>query len=188
MTFSPAMEHRIEVAPSGRATCKSCGQSIAKGVLRLGEEYASQFGDEGVAIRWHHLACGAAKKPTVLKEAMERFSGEIPDRAALEATMSAAASKKPAAAAGALPNADLAPTGRAKCIQCGNAIEKGSVRIGVEREVDTGSFTTKGAGYLHPACTEAWAKGGYPAGLPALIAAIQANTALETLPAPFAKA
>ena len=30
--------------------------------------------------------------------------------------------------------------------------KKGWLRIAVEREVDTGSFTTTGPGYLHPAC------------------------------------
>lgn len=177
------MEHRIEVAPSGRATCKSCGKTIAKGELRLGEQYASQFGSDGFAIRWHHLLCGAQKLPDVLKTAMGSYSADIPNRAELEAAMSAPSKGKKVSAA--LPNADLAPTGRAKCIQCGEAIEKGSVRIGVEREVDTGAFVTKGAGYLHPACVSAWAEAEWDGELDELVAQVQANTSLETLPAPF---
>jgi hypothetical protein len=35
---------------------------------------------------------------------------------------------------------------------CNNTIAKGELRVAVEREVDTGSFVTKGAGYLHPGC------------------------------------
>lgn len=178
------MDHRLEVAPSGRATCKTCGKSIAKGELRLGEEYESQFGSEGVAIRWHHLPCGAKKVPAVLKAAMDAYSGDIPNRAELEAAMSAPAKPSKGASA-ALPNADRAPTGRAKCIHCGAAIEKRAVRIAVEREVDTGAFVTKGAGYLHPACAEAWAEIAWEAGLDDLIAQVQANTELDSLPAPF---
>ena len=37
-------------------------------------------------------------------------------------------------------------------MQCNESIPKGELRVAVEREVDTGSFVTKGAGYLHPAC------------------------------------
>lgn len=181
------MEHRIEVAPSGRASCRTCGASIAKGELRLGEEYASQFGDGGVAIRWHHLACAAkGKLAPLLREAMASYAGEIPDREALEAAMESG--KKPSAGTGALPSADLAPTGRAKCLQCAAAIAKGSVRIAIEREVDTGAFVTKGAGYLHPGCCEAWAASGWEAGLDDLCARVRANTGLGALPPPFGDA
>lgn len=179
------MNHRIEVAPSGRATCKTCGKAIAKGELRLGEEYSSQFGSEGFAIRWHHLPCGAAKLPDVLKAAMASYGGEIANRAELEAAMQAPKAKAKTAT-GALPTADLAPTSRAKCIQCAAAIEKGTVRIGVEREVDTGAFVTKGAGYLHPACAAAWVENEWPAGLDDLVQRVKANTGLDALPAPFA--
>ena len=36
-------------------------------------------------------------------------------------------------------------------MQCEESIEKGTFRVAVEREVDTGTFVTRGAGYLHPA-------------------------------------
>lgn len=78
------MAHRIELSASGRATCKTCGARIDKATLRLGEEYASQFGDGGVAVRWHHLVCAADALPDVLRDAMASYEGEIPDRAALE--------------------------------------------------------------------------------------------------------
>ena len=186
------MEHRIELAPSGRATCKSCGSTIAKGELRLGEEYASQFGSNGVAIRWHHLLCAAGKIPAVLQHALGTYEGEIPNRDALDAAIAEKSAKGGKASAnagtGAFPSADLAPTSRAKCLACGEPILKGTVRIAVEREVDTGSFSTKGAGYLHPLCTEAWSEDGWDAGLADLIEKVKANTGLEGLPPPFGEA
>lgn len=182
------MEHRLEVAPSGRATCRTCNKPIAKGELRVGEEYASQFGSEGFAIRWHHTLCAAAKIPTVLQQAMASYTGDIPDREALEAAMSAGTKKAAQKGTGALPSADLAPTSRAKCMHCQEAIEKGTVRVGIEREVDTGSFVTKGAGYLHPACVEAWAEEGWEDGLEDLVARVKANTGLAALPPPFGEA
>jgi len=62
------------------------------------------------------------------------------------------AMKKGHAKPAGFPYADRAPTGRAKCMQCEEPIAKDAFRIAVEREVDTGSFVTRGAGYLHPKC------------------------------------
>ena len=53
---------------------------------------------------------------------------------------------------GGFPYVDRAPTGRAKCMQCEEAIEKGSFRVAVERELEIGGNVTRGAGYLHPRC------------------------------------
>src|SRR4051812_30835787 len=39
-----------------------------------------------------------------------------------------------------------------KCMLCDEAIAKGEWRVAVEREVDAGSFTRPGPGYLHPRC------------------------------------
>lgn len=180
------MSHRIETAPSGRATCKTCGNTIAKGDLRLGEEYPSQFGSNGMAIRWHHLGCAAGKLPTILREALGAYEGEVPNRDALETAMNAAPQKAEKKAA-TLPTAELAPTSRAKCIQCGEAIPKGSVRIGVEREVEAGAFMTKSAAYLHPACAEAWVE-AEGSDFDALVEQVRTNSALDALPDPFSAA
>lgn len=149
------MPHKLEISPSGRASCKTCSTAIPKGELRFGEAYKSQFSDE--AIRWHHLMCAAKKLPHELAEALASYETAIPNRAELDAVIEE--SKKTAKAKPkGFPHADRAPTSRAKCIVCSEAVEKGTLRVVVEREVDTGSFTTKGAGYLHPQCATAWAE------------------------------
>ena len=54
------MAHVIEPAKSGRASCRTCREPIAKGELRLGEEVPNTFSDSGEATHvWHHLACAA---------------------------------------------------------------------------------------------------------------------------------
>ena len=39
--------------------------------------------------------------------------------------------------------------------QCGEPIEKGSLRVAIEREIDTGAMVTRGAAYMHPKCVVA---------------------------------
>ena len=49
----------IELAKSGRSTCKKCGQPIEQGSLRVGKCFADEVGDERKI--WYHpgLAQGA---------------------------------------------------------------------------------------------------------------------------------
>ena len=148
------MEDIIEVAKSGRAKCKTCGEKIEKDDLRFGEAFVNTFSSSGgVSFRWNHLLCAAKAMPAKLEGALESWSGDVPDRAALDAAIAAAEQKK-GDGESAYPYADHAPTGRASCIVCGEKLEKGSVRVAVEREIDTGSFTRKGPGYLHPSCID----------------------------------
>ncbi|HSO39969.1 MAG TPA: hypothetical protein VLT33_45895 [Labilithrix sp.] len=147
------MAHTIEVAKSGRAGCRTCRNPIAKGELRFGEESANAFGEPGdMSYRWHHLKCAASKLPDELKTALAVHEGEIPDREELDKLMAEAVANKPPP----FPYADRAPTGRARCQACGEAIAKGALRVAIERELDRGMGATKGAGYLHPACATAF--------------------------------
>lgn len=147
------MANVIEEAKSGRASCRTCKKAIAKGELRLGVETQTQFSDTP-SLQWHHLLCAATKHPDELKAALAEYTGEVPNRAELDAAMEAAA-KKGAAKPAAFPYVDKAPTGRAKCMACEQPIEKASFRVAVERELEIGANVTRGAGYLHPACVAA---------------------------------
>lgn len=142
------MSHTIEPAKSGRASCRTCRQPIAKGELRLGVEVPNAFSEGELTYQWHHLLCGAKKQQAALKEALAAYAGEVPNRAELEAELAKAPAGKP----GNFPYAERASTGRARCKQCDEALPKGELRVAVEVEVDTGSFTRKGPGYLHPGC------------------------------------
>jgi ribosomal protein L37AE/L43A len=144
------MANVIEEAKTGRASCRTCKKPIAKGELRLGVETQTQFSDTP-SMQWHHLPCAAAKLPAELKAALAEYPGEVPNRAEIDAALNEAA-KKDAAKPGGFPYVDRAPTGRAKCMQCEQAIEKGSFRVAVERELTIGANVTRGAGYLHPKC------------------------------------
>lgn len=170
------MANVIEEAKSGRASCRTCKKPIAKGELRFGEEAPNAFGD-APSMRWHHLACAADKLPAELRAALDAYPGEVPDRAALDARMAEAIAKGHAKPAG-LPYADRAPTGRARCLQCREAIAKDGLRVAVEREIEVGATVTQGAGYLHPACAGAFvdAAGGSKE---ALIEGIRANSRLS---------
>lgn len=144
------MANVIEEAKSGRASCRTCKKAIAKGELRLGVETQTQFSDTP-SLQWHHVLCAAAKLPVELKAALAEYPGTVPNRAELEAAMDEAVKKGSAKPAG-FPYVDRAPTGRAKCMQCQQPIEKGALRVAVERELEVGANVTRGAGYLHPGC------------------------------------
>jgi len=147
------MANVIEEAKSGRASCRTCKKPIAKGELRLGVETQTQFSD-APSLQWHHVLCAAAKLPAELKAALAEYPGEVANRAELDAAMEDALKKGNAKPAG-FPYVDKAPTGRAKCMVCGEPIEKASFRVAVERELEVGAQVTRGAGYLHPRCVAA---------------------------------
>ncbi len=170
------MANVIEEAKSGRASCRTCKKPIAKGELRFGEEAPNAFGDQP-SMRWHHLACAADKLPAELGEALKAFPGEVPDRAGLDKIMADSLAKGHAKPGG-FPYADKAPTGRARCMQCQEAITKDSLRVAIEREIETGMAVTRGAGYLHPQHVAAYleAHGGDRS---ELVAGVRANSRLQ---------
>lgn len=50
--------YQVEYSSTDRATCKDtkCKQKISKGVLRIGKEAASPFGDDTM-LNWYHASC-----------------------------------------------------------------------------------------------------------------------------------
>ena len=142
------MAHLIEAAKSGRSTCRTCQKLIEKGALRFGFETEGFEGNPGHI--WHHLACAAKRFPTQVRELLPTFAGEVPNRAELDAVLAAPAAK--GGGVKSFPFAERASTGRARCMECENAIEKGTFRIGVERDIEVMGVMRKGPGYYHPAC------------------------------------
>ena len=141
------MAETIEAAKTGRARCRSCRQPIEKGTLRFGEEQPSAFA-EGTQWVWYHLTCAATKRPVPLKSALLAFSGEVPGRAELEAALAAADEQ-----ATVFPYAERAATGRSRCLQCREPIDKGALRVATERALDLESGMGRtGVGYLHARC------------------------------------
>jgi hypothetical protein len=143
------MENKIEAAPTGRAKCRECRETIAKGVFRFGEAAASSFG-EGVSLQWYHLDCAADRRPVQLKETLASYSGELPGRAELDAKLVNAEERAKLAP---VVRAEPAPTGRAHCQQCHEAIAKGSLRIVIEREIEGGMPASS---FVHAACARAY--------------------------------
>jgi hypothetical protein len=168
----------IETSPSGRAACRGCKQKIEKGVLRFAETYVIP-GTDQEGSRYFHLKCAAAKLGPQLTEAMAAYDGEIPDKEEIEEAIKKAPAKKGGPPKGKFPAADHAPTGRARCIQCNEAIEKASWRVAVEREIDTGTFVTKGAGYMHPGCASEWNESNNPGDYDGWVASVIENSALN---------
>ncbi|MBK7153763.1 MAG: hypothetical protein IPL19_09870 [Sandaracinaceae bacterium] len=92
---SEPVSHLIEVASSGRAGCRGCKQKIAKGELRFGEAAPNRFSDsDEPTMRWYHLRCAAEKRPKLLGPVLATYSGEVADRAALEASIAKAMKPK----------------------------------------------------------------------------------------------
>ena len=100
----------------------------------------------------------------------------IANRAELDQRMTDALAKGRAKPAG-FPYADKAPTGRARCQQCQQPIDKDSLRVAFERELEQGAMVQSAAGYLHPTCVAAHiaAKGVDKA---EFIAGVRANSRL----------
>lgn len=142
------MAHTVEVAKSGRSTCRGCREKIEKGVLRFGEEVPNMFSEEGgTAYRWWHLACAAEKGKLAnqVRDTLKSFDGEVPERDKLDAIIQQNLHAD-------YPFAEHAPNSRAHCRVCAETVQKGTLRIAFERVVETGMGIQRGAGYVHSTC------------------------------------
>jgi poly [ADP-ribose] polymerase len=68
---------KIELASTGRASCRACRKPIAKGELRFGEEIGSA-GFDGSMTLWFHLTCAAAKRPEQLRPVLAKWIAHRP--------------------------------------------------------------------------------------------------------------
>ena len=139
----------IEIAATGRATCRACRKPIAKGDLRFGDVVPASF--DGTMTHWFHLVCAAAKRPEELRPVLAKYKKAIPERAALEATLASGNATQLAKLVGT----DRAPTGRAKCQHCKAVIDKDTLRVGLLLEDE---LKNPGKGFLHLACAPAYAE------------------------------
>ncbi len=68
--FRPSDKWKVEPAKSSRSKCRTCGNKIDKGTLRIGEP--SYFQDH-LTYRWHHLDCIAEEIWGIDKNMLEGF-------------------------------------------------------------------------------------------------------------------
>jgi Poly(ADP-ribose) polymerase and DNA-Ligase Zn-finger region len=145
----------IEGARSSRAKCKTCRKKIDKDVLRVGVLIEGPY---GVGYLWHHLTCAAKRR---LDDVEEAYAAEawkhakvppesVPALVELRKLHEEAEEKRQSRQR--IPYAELDPSGRAKCKECGELMEKGSLRVVLGREVEFGNQFRTMPIQVHPAC------------------------------------
>jgi Poly(ADP-ribose) polymerase and DNA-Ligase Zn-finger region len=132
--------HVIEPASSGRAKCRSCDQSIAKGTLRFGERQPNTFG-EGEMTLWFHLPCAAYSRP----EPYLATEGAADDEPLAAAARFGIEHRRVSRVHGA----ERARTGRAHCRSCRQLIAKDEWRIAL---VFFEEYRFNPGGYIHARC------------------------------------
>ena len=107
------------------------------------------FGD-GEATLWFHPRCAAYKRPEPFLQALSETSADVPDRTQLEqmARGSLAQRRLPR-----IDGAERASSGKAKCRNCHQPIERASWRIRLVF-FEEGMFSP--GGFIHPACGKAY--------------------------------
>jgi hypothetical protein len=139
----------IQLAPTGRAKCRGCGNAIAKGELRFGETGPNSYG-EGEATSWFHLTCAALMRPEKALPVIEASSDDIPDRAWL-GEQARRAIEHPRLTR--LTRVERASSGRATCRSCRELIAKGEWRF-VLQMFEEGRPNPIGT--IHATCAEAY--------------------------------
>jgi len=154
----PQAPYVIEGARSSRAKCKTCRKTIDKGVLRLGVLIEGPY---GIGYLWHHLTCAAKRRLDDVEEAYateawkaaKEAPESVPSIEELRKVNEEAEEKRQSRPK--LPFGEVDPSGRAKCKQCGELMEKGSLRVVLGREVEFGSQYRTMPIQVHPACVAA---------------------------------
>ena len=144
------MPHVFELASTGRAKCRGCGEPIARGELRFGERLANPFADNREMTLWFHPVCAAYKRGESLLEALADPSAIVAERETLEriAREGSAYQRLPR-----IDGAERAPSGQATCRSCREPIVRGSWRIRLAF-FEEGRFSP--GGYVHLDCRKAY--------------------------------
>jgi hypothetical protein len=143
------MPHLLEVAPTGRAKCRGCSSTIAKGELRFGERLPNPFADDGGEMtHWFHLWCAAFRRPEVFLDMARTTDIALPDRDAMvrEAELGVKFRRVPR-----VSTVERASTGRAVCRHCKELIPKDTWRISLVYYED-GRFSA--SGFAHVGCAK----------------------------------
>ncbi len=151
----PQAPYVIEGARSSRSKCKTCRKTIDKGVLRLGILIEGPY---GIGYLWHHLSCAAKRRLDDVEEAYATEAWKaakeppetVPSIEELRKVHEDAEEKRQSRPR--LPYAEVDPSGRAKCKQCGELMEKGSLRVVLGREVEFGNQYRTMPIQVHPGC------------------------------------
>ncbi|XP_063775031.1 poly [ADP-ribose] polymerase 1 [Pseudophryne corroboree] len=130
--------YRAEYAKSGRASCKKCGDSIAKESLRLAIMVQSPMFD-GKVPHWHHYSCFWKRTRVLSHGEIDgftelRWDDQEKVKKAIEtggATAGAGGDAKGGKASMTLNDfaAEYAKSNRSTCKGCDQKIEKGQVRL-----------------------------------------------------------
>jgi ribosomal protein L24E len=139
----------IEPAASGRAKCRGCGEKIEKGVLRFGESLPNPYGESEETRGFYHLLCAAESRAEKLAAVLASVSDEIPERASVERAMRDALANPKLVP---VKRAERSPTSRATCQDCKKKIEKGTLRVVMERDSEIAAMAT--TYFVHAECAK----------------------------------
>ena len=140
-----AMGSVIERASSGRAKCRTCGQSIAKGDERFGEALPNAYGD-GDSLYWFHLRCAACSRAESLIPVLEQGQAAASGAAELLALARETIAQPRLSR---ILRAERASSGRARCRHCRELIEQGAWRLALHA-FEEGRFNSIGT--IHARC------------------------------------
>jgi len=113
--------------------------------MRFGEQVENAFG-EGLATHWFHLMCAAEKRPEKLAAAVATYTDELPERATLDSVIRSGIDNPKLTT---VRRGERASSGRARCQHCRELIEKGALRVAVEREEESAMAALS---YVHAKC------------------------------------
>lgn len=159
--------HTIEPASSGRAKCRGCGNTIAKGELRFGERLPNPFSEGKLMTHWFHLRCAALKRPAVILETLDaaedagdRGESAFPDKGEVDKLVSWARVGDAHRRVPRIDGAERATSARARCRHCRETIDKDAWRIRLVY-YDEGQFNP--SGYIHASCAPEYLEFDNPA-------------------------